>query len=73
VEDGHGRRACGLEVQAGLKKAKDLGGLLLLYTANGNVTGARELADIALAEGKNNIAFAALFQLGTIGGVHGYS
>jgi len=34
-----------------------------LYTANGNVKGARELADIALAEGKNNIAFAALFQL----------
>lgn len=30
-----------------LKKAKDLGGLLLLYTANGNAKGMRELADIA--------------------------
>ncbi|RUS24376.1 coatomer WD associated region-domain-containing protein [Jimgerdemannia flammicorona] len=49
-----------------LKRAKDLGGLLLMYTASGNAKGVRELADLALAEGKNNIAFAALFQLNQI-------
>ncbi|KAI7849632.1 coatomer WD associated region-domain-containing protein [Circinella umbellata] len=49
-----------------LQKSKDLSGLLLFYTASGNRTGVREVADQALAQGKNNIAFSALFELGAI-------
>jgi len=49
-----------------LKRAKDLSGLLLIYTSSGNAKGLRELVDLALAGGKNNIAFAALFSLGDV-------
>ncbi|KAI8369331.1 coatomer WD associated region-domain-containing protein [Radiomyces spectabilis] len=49
-----------------LIKAQDLSGLLLYYTANGNRKGMREVADQAVEQGKNNIAFSALFQLGAI-------
>ncbi|KAG0165859.1 Coatomer subunit beta' [Apophysomyces sp. BC1034] len=49
-----------------LQKAKDLSGLLLFYTSNGNRKGIREIADLAVEQGKNNIAFTALFELGAI-------
>ncbi|KAJ2010555.1 Coatomer subunit beta', partial [Coemansia sp. S610] len=39
-------------------KAKDLSGLLLLYTSSGNATGMSKLAEMAEAAGANNIAFA---------------
>ncbi|KAJ2005827.1 Coatomer subunit beta' [Coemansia thaxteri] len=38
--------------------AKDLSGLLLLYTSSGNATGMEKLAEMAEAAGANNIAFA---------------
>ncbi|KAG2189488.1 hypothetical protein INT44_004630 [Umbelopsis vinacea] len=47
-----------------LERANDLSGLLLLHTSGGNATGIRKVADLALAKGKNNIAFSALLQLG---------
>ncbi|RKP07896.1 coatomer WD associated region-domain-containing protein [Thamnocephalis sphaerospora] len=47
-----------------LLKAKDLSGLLLLYTASGNAAGIEELAKQAAEQGKNNIAFACWLQLG---------
>jgi coatomer subunit beta' len=47
-----------------LQKAKDLSGLLLFYTANGNREGIRKVADTAIEQGKNNIAFTCLFELG---------
>ncbi|CAG8468172.1 1461_t:CDS:10 [Paraglomus occultum] len=49
-----------------LKKAKDLGGLLLLYTASGNAKAIKELAETAVADGKNNIAFTCYLQLGSL-------
>ncbi|KAJ2727192.1 Coatomer subunit beta' [Coemansia sp. Benny D115] len=39
-------------------QAKDLSGLLLLYTASGNARGMEELAQMAETSGANNIAFA---------------
>ncbi|KAJ2813438.1 Coatomer subunit beta', partial [Coemansia sp. 'formosensis'] len=39
-------------------KAKDLSGLLLLYTSSGNAAGMSKLAEMAEAAGANNIAFA---------------
>ncbi|KAJ1964375.1 Coatomer subunit beta' [Dipsacomyces acuminosporus] len=39
-------------------KAKDLSGLLLLYTASGSSSGMEELAELAEAANANNIAFA---------------
>ncbi|KAI9304445.1 coatomer WD associated region-domain-containing protein [Cunninghamella echinulata] len=47
-----------------LQKANDLSGLLLFYTSSGNQSGLREVADKATAQGKNNIAFTALYELG---------
>ncbi|KAF0531175.1 Coatomer, beta subunit [Gigaspora margarita] len=49
-----------------LKKAKDMSGLLLLYTASGNSQGIKELAEIAVSDGKNNVAFACYLQLGQV-------
>ncbi|RGB39282.1 coatomer WD associated region-domain-containing protein [Rhizophagus diaphanus] len=49
-----------------LKKAKDLSGLLLLYTSSGNAKGIRELAESAATDGKNNVAFACYLQLGQV-------
>ncbi|CAO3613410.1 unnamed protein product [Cunninghamella blakesleeana] len=47
-----------------LQKANDLSGLLLFYTSSGNQSGLREVAEKAIAQGKNNIAFTALYELG---------
>ncbi|ORX42014.1 Coatomer, beta' subunit [Hesseltinella vesiculosa] len=49
-----------------LKNAKDLSGLLLFYTSNGNKAGLRQVAEDAVEQGKNNIAFTALYQLGEL-------
>ncbi|SAM07989.1 hypothetical protein [Absidia glauca] len=49
-----------------LQKAKDLSGLLLFYTANGNQAGLRQVAEQAIEQGKNNIAFSALYELGEL-------
>lgn len=48
------------------RAAKDLGSLLLLHTATGNVEGLRELSKSADAAGSNNVAFACLWQTGDI-------
>lgn len=49
-------------------KAKDLGSLLLLYSATSDETGLRELAQLAEGATANNVAFAALWQVGDIDG-----
>lgn len=46
--------------------AKDLGSLLLLYTASNNAEGLRSLAAQASAAGLHNIAFSALWTLGDV-------
>lgn len=46
------------------KKAKDLETLLLVYTSSGDTKGMKELSELAIQAGQNNIAFAALLQLG---------
>ena len=48
--------------------AKDLGSLLLLYTAVGNHSGLQDLVSKAEEQAANNIAFTALFTLGDIDG-----
>ncbi|RPB06085.1 Coatomer, beta' subunit [Choiromyces venosus 120613-1] len=48
------------------KSAKDIGSLLLLYTATGSQEGLKELAGSAITTGANNIAFAALWQTGDL-------
>ncbi|KAI9889890.1 MAG: hypothetical protein M1814_004725 [Vezdaea aestivalis] len=48
--------------------AKDLGSLLLLYSASANTTGLRELVQQADTSGANNIAFSCLWQLSDIDG-----
>jgi coatomer subunit beta' len=45
-------------------KAKDLGSLLLLYSATSDTAGLRELAQLAVDAASNNVAFSALWQLG---------
>ena len=47
-------------------KAKDLGSLLLLYSATSDQSGLRELADLAQNAASNNVAFSALWQVGDI-------
>ena len=42
-----------------LKSAKDLSGLLLLYSARGSAGGLATLTSAALEGGKNNVAFGA--------------
>lgn len=49
-----------------LNKAKDLSGLLLLYTARGSAKGLESLAPDAEEAGRANIAFLSLFLLGRI-------
>ena len=51
-----------------LKSAKDLSGLLLLYSARGSAPGLRALTDNALEGGKHNVAFLARFLLGDLPG-----
>lgn len=47
-------------------KAKDLGSLLLLYSATSDADGLRELTSLAEAATANNVAFSALWQIGDI-------
>lgn len=49
-------------------KAKDLGGLLLLYTSRGDGAGMASLAATAKDDGKQNIAFACRLLLGDVDG-----
>ncbi|KAI8605370.1 coatomer subunit beta'-like protein [Dissophora ornata] len=46
--------------------AKDLSGLLLIYTSSGDAQGMAKLADMAKAAGKSNIAFACYLNLGQV-------
>ncbi|KAF8473337.1 coatomer WD associated region-domain-containing protein [Kalaharituber pfeilii] len=48
------------------KAGKDLGSLLLLRTATGDVAGLKELAERADKAGLNNIAFSCLWQIGNL-------
>jgi coatomer subunit beta' len=47
-------------------KAKDLGSLLLLYSATSDTAGLRELAELAQNAASNNVAFSALWQIGDV-------
>ncbi|KAF9426090.1 hypothetical protein BGZ94_006955 [Podila epigama] len=47
-------------------RAKDLSGLLLIYTSSGNAHGLLNLATLAKEAGKSNIAFACLLSLGHV-------
>lgn len=49
-----------------LRHAKDLSGLLLLYSAVGNAEGLEKLSSSARENGKNNVAFISLFLLGKV-------
>jgi len=49
-------------------KAKDLGSLLLVYSATSDTTGLRELATLAETATANNVAFSALWQVGDVQG-----
>jgi coatomer subunit beta' len=49
-------------------KAKDLGSLLLLYSSTSDESGLRDLAKLAESSSANNIAFAALWQVGDVQG-----
>jgi len=46
--------------------AKDLSGLLLIYTSSGNAEGMRRLAEMSKAAGKSNITFACMLALGQV-------
>ncbi|KAF9117060.1 hypothetical protein BGX27_005610 [Mortierella sp. AM989] len=46
--------------------AKDLSGLLLIYTSSGNAEGMKRLAAMAKDAGKSNIAFACYISLGQV-------
>jgi coatomer subunit beta' len=46
--------------------AKDIGSLLLLHTASGNVEGLKSLAAMATEAGANNVAFNCLWQTGDV-------
>lgn len=46
--------------------AKDLSGLLLIYTSSGNAEGMRRLAQMSKEAGKSNITFACLLSLGEV-------
>mmetsp|Transcript_30894 Transcript_30894/g.95593 ORF Transcript_30894/g.95593 Transcript_30894/m.95593 type:complete len:598 (+) Transcript_30894:1151-2944(+) len=48
------------------QNAKDLAGLLMLYTASGNRAGVSTLAHDALNQGKFNVAFVSYFILGQV-------
>lgn len=47
-------------------KAKDLGSLLLVYSATSDKSGLQELASLAEGATANNVAFSALWQIGDI-------
>ena len=47
-------------------RAKDLSGLLLLYSAKGSVDGMQKLVDLSKEQGKQNVAFLGLFLLGKL-------
>ena len=47
-------------------RAKDLSGLLLLYSAKGSVDGMQKLVDLSKEQGKQNVAFLGLFLLGQL-------
>ncbi|XP_066379126.1 coatomer subunit beta'-1-like isoform X2 [Miscanthus floridulus] len=49
-----------------LLQAKDLSGLLLLYSSLGDAEGIEKLASLATEHGKNNVAFLCLFMLGKV-------
>lgn len=49
-------------------KAKDLGSLLLVFSATSDASGLRELAALAEDATANNVAFSALWQVGDIQG-----
>ncbi|KAJ1922729.1 Coatomer subunit beta' [Tieghemiomyces parasiticus] len=49
-----------------LRKAKDLPGLLLYYTAAGSSRGLAELAELAERQGRTNIAFTCYHNLGQL-------
>jgi coatomer subunit beta' len=49
-------------------KAKDLGSLLLVYSATSDEPGLRELAQLAQDAAANNVAFSALWQVGDVQG-----
>ena len=49
-----------------LRYAKDLSGLLLLYSAVGDAEGLEKLTASARENGKNNVAFVSLFLLGKV-------
>jgi coatomer subunit beta' len=49
-----------------LKHAKDLSGLLLLYSSLGDAEEISKLATLAKDSGKNNVAFVCLFMLGKL-------
>jgi coatomer subunit beta' len=56
-----------LDVAEGcLRHAKDLSGLLLLYSAVGDAEGLEKLSASARENGKNNVAFVSLFLLGKV-------
>lgn len=48
------------------RNAKDLAGLLMLYTASGNRNGVSALAHDAINQGKFNVAFVSFFILGHV-------
>jgi coatomer subunit beta' len=50
--------------QEAFEKSKDLPALLLLFTSLSDRAGLERVAELALAKGANNIAFAAFLQLG---------
>ena len=47
-------------------RAKDLSGLLLLYSAKGSADGMQKLVDLSKEQGKQNVAFLGLFLLGQL-------
>lgn len=49
-------------------KAKDLGSLLLVYSATADTAGLRDLATLAEQASANNVAFSALWQVGDVQG-----
>ena len=56
------------EAEKCFNHAKDLGSLLLLYTAANNGDGLRELTKIADAQAAHNVAFSCLWYLGDLDG-----
>eukprot|EP01026_Neomeris_dumetosa_P007818 TRINITY_DN12423_c0_g1_i4.p1 TRINITY_DN12423_c0_g1~~TRINITY_DN12423_c0_g1_i4.p1 ORF type:complete len:889 (+),score=158.35 TRINITY_DN12423_c0_g1_i4:94-2760(+) len=49
-----------------MQRAKDLSGMILLYSSTADVSGMTTLVEDALAAGRFNIAFAGLFMLGEV-------